>query len=123
VAFSEPIEIDELLKTAISAALEIKPDSLLVLDLRGICSYTDRFLICSASSERQVWAISDRIEGRMATKRIRPHHREGYDKAKWILLDYGDLIIHIFDEETRDYYQLERLWRDAPLTRILPPGT
>lgn len=115
------IENEEMLKLAISAAMEIKPDSLVILDLRGISSYTDRFLICSASSERQVHAIADRIGERMASKKIRLHHREGYEDAKWILLDYGELIIHIFDEETKDYYDLERLWRDAPRTRIIPP--
>jgi ribosome-associated protein len=114
------IENEELLKLAISAAQEIKPGTLVLLNLRGISSYTDRFLICSAASERQVHAIADRIEERLASKKVRPHHREGYEEAKWILLDYGDLIIHVFDQETKDYYDLERLWRDAPRTRILP---
>jgi len=106
---------------AISAALEVKPDSLIVLDLRGIASFTDQFLICGASSERQVHAIADRIEEDLSSRKIRLHHREGYEEARWILLDYGDLIIHIFDEETKNYYDLERLWRDAPRTRIVPP--
>ena len=114
------IENEELLKLAISAAQEIKPGTLVLLNLRGISSYTDRFLICSAASERQVHAIADRIEERLASKKVRPHHREGYEEAKWILLDYGDLIIHVFDQETKDYYDLERLWRDAPRTRIRP---
>ena len=114
------INSEELLSLAISAALEIKPDTLTLLDLRGISSYTDRFLICSATSERQVHAIADRIEERLAAKKVRPHHREGYEEAKWILLDYGDLVVHIFDEETKDYYDLEWLWRDAPHTRIIP---
>lgn len=115
------IENEELLKLAISAAQEIKPDTLVLLNLRGISSYTDRFLICSAASGRQVRAIADRIEERLASKKVRPHHREGYEEAKWILLDYRDLIIHIFDDETKVYYDLERLWRDAPRTRIIPP--
>jgi len=115
------IENEELLNLAISAAQEIKPDTLVLLNLRGISSYTDRFLICSAASGRQVRAIADRIEERLASKKVRPHHREGYEEAKWILLDYRDLIIHIFDEETKVYYDLERLWRDAPRTRIIPP--
>jgi len=106
---------------AISAALEVKPDSLTVLDLRGIASFTDQFLICGASSERQAHAIADRIEEDLSSRKIRLHHREGYEEARWILLDYGDLIIHIFDEETKNYYDLERLWRDAPRTRIVPP--
>ena len=115
------IENEELLKLAVSAAQEIKPEALVLLNLRGISSYTDRFLICSAASERQVRAIADRIEERLASQRVRFHHREGYEEGKWILLDYGDLIIHIFDEETKNYYDLERLWRDAPRTRIIPP--
>jgi len=109
------------LNLAISAAQEIKPETLVLLNLRGISSYTDQFLICSAASERQVRAIADRIEERLALKRSRLHHREGYEEGKWILLDYGDLIIHIFDKETKDYYDLERLWRDAPRTRVIPP--
>jgi ribosome-associated protein len=56
-----------------------------------------------------------------AQERARLHHREGYEEGKWILLDYGDLIVHIFDKETKDYYDLERLWRDAPRTRVIPP--
>lgn len=109
------------MQVAIAAAAEVKPESLVVLDLRGICSFTDRFLICSASSERQVHAIADRIEEGLSARKARLHHREGYEEAKWVLLDYGDLVIHIFEEETRAYYDLERLWRDAPRTRIIPP--
>ena len=115
------IEGEELLQLTISAALEIKPDTLVILDLRGISSFTERFLLLSAPSQRQVHALADRIEERLRSKKVRSHHREGYNEAKWILLDYGDLVVHIFDGETRDYYDLERLWRDAPQIRMIPP--
>lgn len=68
----------------------------------------------SAPSTRQVRAIADRVTERLAQRRARLHHREGDDEARWILLDYNDLIVHIFDDETRVYYDLEGLWADAP---------
>ncbi len=79
-----------------------------------MCSFTDHFLIVSAASTRQTRAIADRVAERLARTHARLHHREGDDEARWILLDYSDLIVHIFDDETRVYYDLEGLWADAP---------
>ena len=110
---------------AAAAASEVKPTSLVHLDLRGICAFTDHFLIASAPSIRQVRAIAERIEERLRERRVRMLHREGDLEARWILLDYSDLIIHIFDEETRLYYDLEGLWADAPkreLVRVVSQG-
>ena len=75
---------------------------------------TDYFMICSGGSDRQVNSIADNIRYKLSKKGVKPIGVEGEDKAQWILLDYGDLVVHIFNEEQRDYYQLERLWRDAP---------
>lgn len=99
---------------AAEAAAEVKPGSLVILDLRGISSFTDHFLIVSAATARQVRAIADRVAERLQVARVPMLHREGYQEAQWILLDYNDLIVHIFDDATREYYDLERLWGDAP---------
>lgn len=96
----------------------MKPTSLVVLDLRGLCTFTNHFLICSAPSERQVRAIADKIDERLSAEKIKMLGREGYKEARWILLDYSDLIVHIFEEETRSYYDLEHLWGDAPRIQL-----
>jgi ribosome-associated protein len=113
------IDTKELLQLAAAAASEVKPTSLVHLDLRGLCSFTDHFLIASAPSIRQVRAIAERIEERLREKQIRMLHREGEQEARWILLDYSDLIVHIFDEETWLYYDLEGLWADAPKQELV----
>jgi ribosome-associated protein len=116
------IDATELLQVAAAAASEVKPTSLVHLDLRGLCNFTDHFLIASAPSIRQVRAIAERIEERLREKQIRMLHREGDQEARWILLDYSDLIVHIFDEETWLYYDLEGLWADAPRQELMRQG-
>ena len=108
------IDSEKLLQLAAEAASEVKPTSLVHLDLRGICTFTDHFLIASVSSARQVRAIAERIEERLSEEQVRLLHREGDQESGWILLDYSDVIIHIFEEETGMYYDLEGLWADAP---------
>ena len=110
---------DTLLRLAVAAASEVKPTSLVHLDLRGLCSFTDHFLIVGAPSVRQVRAIAERIEERLQDAHVRLSHREGDLEARWILLDYSDVIIHIFDEEMRLYYDLEGLWADAPKRELV----
>lgn len=107
---------------AADAAASVKPSYLAVLDLRGLCSFTDHFLICSASSARQVRAIAQRIEERLDEVHVRLAHREGMGEARWILLDYQDVVIHIFDDATREFYDLERLWGDAPKQQMIEGG-
>jgi len=108
------IEPERLVDLAAQAAWEVKAHNPVILDLRGISSLADHFLICSANSDRHVRAIADHIGECLEKAQVRMHHREGYPEARWILLDYHDLIIHIFDAETRRYYNLEWLWGDAP---------
>lgn len=72
-------------------------------------------MICSGGNDRQVKAIYDNIRDKLSKKGVKPIGVEGEDKAQWILIDYGDMVVHIFTEEQREYYQLERLWRDAPV--------
>ena len=99
---------------AAEAAAGVKPRHLVILDLRGICAFADHFVIVSADSDRQVRAIAERITERLDAAKVRARHREGYPHGQWILLDYQDVIVHIFTESLRQYYNLERLWADAP---------
>ena len=102
------------LMTAARAASERKAVEMVALDIRKIASFAEYFLICSGTSTRQVQAIADEVLEKMREERgARPLHTEGYETATWILLDYGDMIVHVFTEESRQFYQLERLWRDA----------
>ena len=94
--------------------MDKKAEEISILDLRGISSITDYFVICSASSSRQAKAIADGIMEKLSSRGIRSGHKEGYQEALWILLDYGGVIAHIFSPETRSFYGLERLWGDAP---------
>ena len=98
---------------AAEAADDKKAYDLLVLDLRGLTSIADYFVICSASNTTQVGAIADGIGHALAGAGIRPSHIEGGPEATWVLMDYGDVVTHIFDEQARSYYSLDRLWGDA----------
>jgi len=109
---------DKFLKCAIQAAQSKKALDLLVLDLRGIASFTDTFLICSGTSTPQIQAISNEIEAQLRKEGRVPTHIEGYQQAEWILMDFSDFVVHIFSPKTRSYYNLERLWREAPRTEI-----
>jgi ribosome-associated protein len=108
------IDPERLVDLAAHAACELKAHEPVIVDLRGISNLADHFLICSAGTDRQVRAIADHIGACLAEVSVPLHHVEGYRDARWILLDYHDLVIHIFDEQTRRYYNLERLWGDAP---------
>ncbi len=108
-----------MVKLAADAAAAVKPSYLAILDLRGLCTFTDHFLIASAGSSRQVRAIADRVEEQLKRAHVPMSHREGVGEAQWILLDYRDVVVHIFDDRTREYYDLERLWADAPKQQLL----
>lgn len=101
------------LACAIEAARDKKAAGLVVLDLRELGGFTDFFLLCSGSSTPQIQAIADEIERRLLAAGRAMDHREGYELAEWVLLDYGDFVVHIFSEKARLYYDLERLWRAA----------
>lgn len=87
---------------------------ILILDLRKLTTIADYFVICSGSNITQVGAIADWIGQTLAKAKIRPSHTEGEAQATWVLMDYGDVVVHIFDEQTRLYYSLDKLWGDAP---------
>ena len=100
-------------KTAVAAAADKKAIDLVVLKLIEITSFADYFVICSGTSTRQVQAIANEIEDRLRSEKVRPLNIEGYQNAEWILLDYGSMIVHVFSEKSRQFYDLERLWGDA----------
>ncbi len=95
------------------AADSKKASDILILDLRGLTYITDFFVICSGSNTTQVTAIADWIGQILAKTGIHPSHVEGQAESSWILMDYGDVVVHIFDEQARSYYALEKLWGDA----------
>ena len=101
-------------REAVAAADDRKALDLKVLHLQKISDFTDYFLICSGTSERQVQAIADAVQEKLRSLRVRPLHVEGYNRGQWVLIDYGDLVVHVFQEEPRRHYALERLWGDAP---------
>jgi len=107
-------DLDEEVKFAIECAEEKKALDTVVLDLRSITSFTEFFVITSGTNQRQVQAIADEIlEQLKKKKKAKAIRVEGYSGAEWVLLDYGDFIVHIFNEKSRTFYDLERLWRDA----------
>jgi len=105
--------LDERIITAVRAASDKKALDMVVLDLRGVASFTDYFLIISGMNARQVQAITDEIVARLKTQGTRAQRVEGYRTAEWVLVDYGDFIVQVFDSKARQFYDLERLWRDA----------
>ena len=107
-------DLDEEIKLALHYASEKKAFDMVALDLREIASFTEFFVICSGANQRQVQAISDEISEQLKKELSqRPVRIEGYRTAEWILMDYGDFIVHIFEKEARGFYDLQRLWRDA----------
>ena len=107
------VEPDEAIMIAAQAAGEKKATDIVILDLRQIASFTEYFVLCTGANARQVSAIADSVEEQLRKAGKRPLHTEGYSSAEWILLDYGDFIVHIFSSASRRFYDLERLWRDA----------
>ncbi len=107
-------ELDPELKLAIHCAADKKAFDMVALDLRNIASFTEFFVIASGSNQRQVQAIADEINEQLKKQlAVRPVRIEGYNSAEWVLLDYGDFVVHLFNGESREFYDLARLWRDA----------
>ena len=106
-------ELDERICTALRAASDKKALDLVVLDLRAIASFTDYFIITSGTNPRQVQAVADEVVEQLKKRGTRAARVEGYNTAEWVLVDYGDFVVHVFEEKARRFYDLERLWRDA----------
>ncbi len=99
--------------------MDKKARDVVVLDIEGLCSFSDRFLICTGTSSRQTQSIADNVNVKLRTAGFRPSHIEGYSEGEWILMDYLDFVVHIFTERAREFYDLERLWR-AGKRRVVP---
>ena len=111
-------------RTAATAIDEKKGEDVVLLDLSGLLVVTDVFLIASGTSNRHVKTLVDDAEEALRGIGRKPIRREGTDAGQWVLLDYGDVVLHVFDRETREYYDLERLWADAPIIEFTPsPST
>jgi len=115
----ETLEGIEIAREAVTAASEKLADDIILLDSRGENRFADFFVICSAETERQVQAIRQEIIEHLRRLGVKPHHDEGSADSGWVLLDYWDVIVHIFRQSEREYYQMDRLWEDtATLLRI-----
>lgn len=114
---ASPLAVDLAVRAARAAADKMAAD-ILAVDVSETLSITDVFLICSATNDRQVRAISDAIEAALDEIDVDPVRREGEREARWILLDYVDIVVHVQHQEERAYYQLERLWRDCPAIEL-----
>jgi ribosome-associated protein len=99
---------------AVEALEANKAQDVVVLDLRGLCDATDYFVIASGTSDTHVRALAERVIEAMGQVGRRAHHVEGLTSGRWVLLDFVDLVVHVFHPELREFYQLERLWADAP---------
>lgn len=101
-------------------ALDKKAEDVIIIDLRKLNAPTDYFVICSAGSEKQVKAVVDNVIKGIGAKGYKPWHREGYTARRWVLVDYVDVVVHVFREDTRRFYSLETLWGDAPVEEVKP---
>ncbi|MGH7342763.1 MAG: ribosome silencing factor [Candidatus Rokuibacteriota bacterium] len=109
-----PLAADRKVRLAGRAALDRKALDLVILDVQALSSVTDYFLVCSGRSTTHLRSIADAIRDELKAADVRVLHAEGTPESGWLLLDYGDVLVHVFLEETRVYYALERLWGDAP---------
>jgi ribosome-associated protein len=112
--------LPDVLARAVRAAGDKKATDLVALDLRPVDAFTDWFLICSGRTGRHAKAIADGVEESLRAIGVRPAHIEGDDRADWILLDYFDFVVHVFQPETRAFYGLERLWGSAKKVDVAP---
>lgn len=100
------------------AAIDKKAEQVRILDLTSVSSFTNYFVICSGASDRQSQTIADNVEFEMRTHGLKTIAQEGYGEGRWVLTDFGDVVLHVFQEGLRDYYDLETLWADAPRVAI-----
>ena len=116
-----PLAPDEVRPVALmvaKAGLAKKAEDVTVLDVRGLTGYADYFVVMTADSDRQASAIADHVEQTMKASGVSKVGVEGYETGRWILIDYGDVVVHVQHEEERQFYALERLWRDCPLVEL-----
>jgi ribosome-associated protein len=114
----EDQEILEQVRVAVRATDEKKAIDPRVLRLTALTEFTDYFIICTGNSTRQTQAIADEVTEQLKKFKVRPLHTEGYNTGEWILIDYGAFVVHVFTEQSRLFYDLERLWRDAERVEV-----
>ena len=113
------LESLDVANKAVEAASEKQASDVVLLDTRKVCSFADYFVICSGESTRQIKTIYEEVEHALKKEGVLPHHHEGTLDSGWLLIDFGDVIVHIFASFEREYYQLDELWSEAtPLVRI-----
>jgi len=115
--------LDELPSEVLQAAelaLDRKAEDVLALDLRGVSSATDYFVLATGTSDIQVRAIAEHVLEEFSGRGMKPLHVEGMDRARWVLLDFVDFVVHVFHPQAREFYQLELLWGDAPTQAFAP---
>lgn len=110
-----PLEAIELAKKIAETAADKQASDVVLLDISRVCSFADYFVICSGDTERQIEAIQEAIDKVLKEEAVSKHHREGSASSGWVLLDIGNIIVHIFAPFEREYYQLESLWGHAPV--------
>lgn len=118
------VPVYHLAAAAVDAALDKKARDVAVMDMREVSSVADYFVLCTGRSELQIRAIVDGIEERIKKEHDeRPWKTEGREHRQWVVLDYVDLVVHVFNDEKRSYYNLERLWGDAPIEHVSDEGS
>ena len=121
------MEAESIARRAAEAAVDELARNVVIIDLREKSDAVDFFVLCSALSDMHIRAVLSGIEAELGNQGIKPHHREGQAGSKWMLLDYIDVVIHVFHPTTREFYAIEELWGDAPIERFddgpsLPAG-
>jgi ribosome-associated protein len=111
----------ELAQLAARAAIDKKAENLVIMNVEGLASFTDCFVIMSGRSTRHVQGLAQAVDDALASKRLKSANTEGLTEGHWVLLDYGEIVVHIFYSDTREFYDLEGLWHDAP--RVPVPET
>jgi ribosome-associated protein len=112
------VDTKKIVIECVNAALEKKAKDLVVLKVKDVSSFADYFMICSGGSSRQVQGIVDSVEGRLKKCGFLPLGVEGANSGQWVLIDYGDVVVHVFYEPVREFYDIERLWSDVPVMAV-----
>ncbi|WP_428909194.1 ribosome silencing factor [Niallia sp. Krafla_26] len=112
------MDVRQMLEVAVKAADAKRAEDIVALNMKGISLVADYFVICHGNSDKQVQAIAREIKEKVEEQNISLRRMEGFDEARWVLVDIGDVVVHVFHKDERGYYNLERLWGDAPLENI-----
>jgi ribosome-associated protein len=112
------INSEDLARLCATLAADKKAEDILVLDLRGLSSFTDFYVICSGSSEPQLKAIAGEISDRLKKEGVRPLGVDGFPLSQWVVADYGSVVVHVFHTSKREIYRLEEMWNDAPRLKL-----